>query len=620
MLLLSLLIVEVYDLDAGWQLAIGREIVATASIPVFDRWTVLGAGRAYHDSHWLFQVVLWAAFSIGGWIAVQGIVLAFWSATLAALWKISRRTFDAAPAALVVLVAALACAERFLPRPELATYAAFAWFLHLFAAGEAHRPVGLARLAVIQALWSNAHGLFVLGPFVALAHLAAALFSPLDRRAALRRGLPPLVVTSLATLANPSGLRAWQYALVLAREAGQGSSELIGSLGEMTSPFAAAARSSPAIWVFYALLAAGARIALGRLVHRKIDAGLLIAVTCAGLSLSGRRNVALYALAFVPLAAARGSKPRWAAALARPSVRWLAAATVAALVAFPLSGVYYLWMEIPARFGPGISPSFFPHALAPQLASGALGDGLLASNTLGGFVSLHGAPRTLPLTDGRWELYDPEELKQVLAATRRPGGWRDVVRERHLGGVLLAHSSPEAAAILPEIADDPGWQLAHLDAAASLWLPSAPPGLAAGLPVAGQPSMPRFEDAVLTANYAALTGTRELEIAALERALASNWREVWVRERLAAAQLAAGRYTAAEVTLQKLLAREPANPVALNELAFLARRMGDLARAESLLLRLLASSPQHAEARENLARIRLERARRDQEGDASPPP
>jgi len=607
--------VEVYDLDVWWQLAIGREIVTTTTIPTVDHWTLLGAGRAYQDSHWLFQVLLWLTYAAGGWIGVQGIVLLFWGAALAALFRLARGGLDTAPAAIVVLVAAVACAERFLPRPEIATYAAFAWILFAFASGRAMRPAGLVPLAVVQALWSNVHGLFVLGPFVALAHLAAALLSPVGRRAALRRGLPPLLVTSLATLANPSGWRAWQYALVLAREAGQGSAELIGSLGEMTSPFAAAARRSPATWVFYALLAVGTAAALRKLARREIDAELVIAASCAGLALTGRRNIPLYAFAFVALAAGAGAQRHWPRALMRPSILWLTATALAALSAIPLSGAYYVWMEIPARFGPGVSPSFFPHSVAPQLAAGALGGGALASNTLGGFVTFHGAPHTLPLTDGRWEIYDQSELAEVLTATRRPGRWREVVERYRLGGVLLAHSSPEAAAILPEIARDPGWRLAHLDAAASLWLPVTAGGAADSSPFLAPPPMPRFEDAVLTAAYAALTEAPSLEVAALERALACERRGIWVRERLGLAEIKAGRYRAAEVTLRALLRQAPANRTALNELAFLAHRRGDPEAAERLLLRLLEAFPRDVEGQENLRRIRAARS-----GPAASPP
>lgn len=607
-LLLSFLWVEIYDIDVWWQLAIGRDIVATGVIPSADRWSLLGAGRAYHDSHWLFQVVLWLAYSAGGWAGVQGMVLVFWGAALMALLKIASRRLAPAPAALVVTLAALACAERFLPRPELATYAAFAWVLFLLPAEGRQGPSRLALVAIIQALWTNAHGLFVLGPFVALAQFVAALLDPVRRATALRRGLPALTVSCAATLANPAGLRAWTYAFRLAREAGEESTGLIGSLGEMASPFAEVSRRVPAMWVFYVLLAAGALSVLHALLRRTAGANVAVALACAGLACTGRRNVVLYALSAVPLISDWMATLRWPAAAGHPTARWLTAVGLGGLCVLPLSGRYYLWMEIPARFGRGITPSYFPHGIASRLARGEFGAGVLASNTLGGFVSFHGAGRTLPLTDGRWEIYDWREVAEVFAATRGPGDWRGLMSRHQVAGILLAHTSPEAKALVPQVAGDRNWRLVYLDAAASFWLPAAMGSAATPALAAAPPLMPRFEDAALTAQFAGLAGMRDLEIAALRRALDLAWREVWVRERLGAAQVAAGRYGDAEANYAALLRRAPRNEAALNEMAFLAYRRGDLDAAEGFLARFLEASPENAKALENLAVIRAARA------------
>jgi len=608
-LLLSLLVVEVYDLDVWWQLAIGREIAATGSVPTVDRWSVLGAGRAYHDSHWLFQLLLWSAWSVAGWIGVQASVVFAWSAVFAALLGLARRRLAATPAILVALAATLACAERFLPRPEIVTYAAFAAFLFWFARGAITSRWQLARLGLVQAAWTNAHGLFVLGPFVALVHAATALAARGDRASALRRQGPALAVVTAATLVNPAGLGVWRYAARLVAEAGQGSGQVVGSLGEMGSPFAGAARLSPAIWIFYALLALGAAAVSRKLARRELDAGLLIAAITAALATTGRRNVVLFAIAAVPLVAglvAAAAERRPLAVLRAPAASWLTAALLVGLAWSPLSGAYYLRLEIPARFGLGVTPSFFPHALAPRLATGELGSGLLVSNTLGGFVAFHGAPRTLPLTDGRWEIYDTAELERVFASTRG-SGWRTALREHALAGVLVAHSSPEAAAIVPDIARDPRWRLAYLDAAASLWLPVESDGGRAGVDLADPAllaSIRRPEDGILLSLFAARSGADQLEATVLESTLTFGAREAWLLERLGPLEIRLQRFDDAERTFERLLALDGENETALNELAFLAHRRADNARALALLERLLEVAPENEQYRQNWRQVK----------------
>ncbi|KAB2954068.1 MAG: hypothetical protein F9K18_14035, partial [Thermoanaerobaculia bacterium] len=172
----SFLDVEIYDLDIWWHLAIGREILAHLEVPRLDHWTVLGAGRAYHDSHWLFQAAAALAERVGGMAGVQALMVGLWALTLAAAYRIARRRLPVEGAALLTLAPLAAGLERILPRPELVTFAALAWFLVWLGGSDSWRPAGLARLALVQVAWTNAHGLFVLGPFAVGCHAAAEVW------------------------------------------------------------------------------------------------------------------------------------------------------------------------------------------------------------------------------------------------------------------------------------------------------------------------------------------------------------------------------------------------------------------------------------------------------------
>jgi len=602
----AFLVHEVYSLDVWWQVAIGREILATLSVPTVDRFSILGAGQPYHDSHWLFQVLLAAAHRVGGWTGVQTIVVGLWGLALAFCYRSCRLWVPSAAAAVLSFLAAMASVERFLPRPEVVTFAALSFFYLRLQRGRYRSGGDLALLVVVQALWANSHGLFVLGPFLVSCYWGWALVQRVRGRpselVALSRAIAAVTAASLLT---PLGLGGWRYAAVLLREAAGGGPAVMRDLGELSATFGPGARSAPAFWFFLVLLAVSALAVLRALRRRRVSPRLVIVGALAAAALTGRRNVVLFALVAAPFLAETladltpvGRKlPRWApAGLAALMVAW---------AVYPLSGAYYLSQEIPARFGLGVTPSFFPHDLPGFLDRIGFQGRVLNSNTLGGFVLFHGYPERLPLTDGRWEVYEVDRLQRALAQSRGPG-WRRLVAEHGLRSILLAHTSPEARALLPELAVAPDWRLVYYDRAASFWLPDStpsPPPAVDPDDLARLPPLARPEDGLILEAFLSGVGAREARRANLERTLALGVRRSLLLERLGALQLESRRFREAEATYRTLLEIDPASTAALNELAFLAWRRGEVERARELLERALAVEPDNRKLVENYRRL-----------------
>jgi hypothetical protein len=409
----------------------------------------------------------------------------------------------------------------------------------------------------------------------------------------------------LATLFTPYGVSAWTYAALIVTEAS--TPGVVSTLGEMSSTFGAAARSSPAFWFFVALLVLVMGAACHALASRQrlplARSAIVLAMLVA--ALMGRRNIVLFAVVAAPFLAeafapvldsfGRRSVTRIGLALAMLAWSWL-----------PLSGRFYLNLELPTRFGFGATPSFFPHGLPKFLDQIDFQGNVLNSNTHGGFLTYHRYPQNLPLTDGRWEIYGPERIETMLASTRTPGAWRNVVRAYDLGGILLAHTSPEAKALLPDLARDASWRLVYVDHAASFWMPGATPGA----PAARDPREalgalpPRFDDAVILASFYDGIGADPLRVEALERALEFNWRPQMLLEQLGPLQLDLEDYAGAERTYRQLLAQDPRNTSALNELAFLVYVRGDLDQALSLTRKALVLDADNPQYRKNLDRLR----------------
>jgi hypothetical protein len=472
--------------------------------------------------------------------------------------------------------------------------------------GKFRTATDVAILVLIQIIWSNSHGLFVIGPFLVGCHLLVTVFRksiepPGDVRSLVRA----LAAVVAATLVTPFGFGGWRYAALLLTEVGSGAPEIMRDLGELSATFGEAARSSPAFWFYLVLLILAGAAAITSLARREVSGSLMIVLAMIAASVTGRRNIVLLALVAAPFIAEQLNKSGAARFTIPAGAHWAGAALMAGYALYPLTGAYYLHMEIPARWGFGVTPSFFPHRLPSMLDEIGFEGQVLNSNTLGGFYAYHGFPERVPLTDGRWEVYGPSVIQDVVGQTRSATGWRSVVRQFEITGILIAHTSPEATVLLPELRSAPDWWLVYYDAAASFWLPGDRDGPPPEVPLdlSSLPEIPRLDDGLILNAFYLGVGAPALRAANLERSLEFGPRREFLLEQLGPLQIELGRFADAEATFTALVEEDAGHAAAHSELAFLAFRRGDLRRARDLIGRATELEPANQEFRENLERV-----------------
>jgi hypothetical protein len=599
---------EVYDLDVWFHLAIGRTILAGEGIPRVDSWTVAGLGRPYHDSHWLFQAAAAVAYAVGGFGGVQLLTFALWGVALAAVWAATSRA-PLGIRALLVLVAAMASSERFLPRPEAVTALMVAVFLLLLGTQSWRSWRGLALLGVLEIVWVNAHGLFVLGPALVACTAAPGLVAW-----ARGRGPSPVAearlvtVVTLATLVGPSGLDTWRYAVLLAGEAtGRAGAQVVGQVTELAPALSRDVVLAPAFWFFAPLAITG----LGALVagyrrgtvapERGLQAALLLA-----LALLGRRNMALAALALPPIIADGLPFRAWSLGRLRTGGSVLACAAVASWAGLGVSGAYSERLRwLPARCGFGITESYFPHHLPAVLRSVGVDGPLYASASLGGFLEFHGFR---PLFDGRWEVQDPPLLDAIAAAPSDPPSFERLVAHYRLPALVLQHEAPDARALLPYLASQTAWRLVYWDAAASLWMRSDDPRVAQrSAPVVALSGGLRLFDHVTVDGFLESIGANAARVANLRAALELGGpMQEQLLGWLALALRDSGDLAGAEATTMELVRRRPSDVSGLIDLSVYSLRRGDRVGAEGYLVRALAAEPSNREVLRRLALVRRE--------------
>ncbi len=235
LLLLALLIVYAgwigsareVDFDFWYHMAEGRALLATHHFSFADTFSHTALGRAYPPTEWLFQVGIFALYSMlggAGIVLYKTIAVGAWAAVMLAAGR--ARGAGAASAVAVGALAVLAAMNRFMARPEWITFVGFAWVAAHIDAEERGRA-GRGRRAILLAVilvWANAHpgvffGVALLGLW-AIARIiggrragpAAALATAAARDAAGAHAATPRAAILLAlaaaalTLATPAGL------------------------------------------------------------------------------------------------------------------------------------------------------------------------------------------------------------------------------------------------------------------------------------------------------------------------------------------------------------------------------------------------------------------------------
>lgn len=612
-----LLVRKISEYDIWFHLTLGREIIQNRSIPVIDTFSLLNKGRAFHDSQWLFQVLAAAGFSSMGVYWLQLLQAGLWGLTFWAVYR-SVRTWGSVPGSyLLLLIVAFACEERFTIRPELVSIAMIALIYLQLQQNRFHKPADMALLFVLQVIWTNCHGIFIIGPLMAGCYLVVAVTRDLSNRDfsdSRRLALLTLLLT-VACLITPYGWDGLKFTWLLATQVGPSAPSIFRSVYDLRPPFGPSSRSVIAFWFYFALVAAFFSSLLTIVIHdrRKIPyARVMIVSAMFVLSLTGIRNIPLFAVVAAPLIA-----EIFAATEPKRIRRITAALTTVVMIAglmvwSPRPALNHLITWIPYRFGLGVAADYVPLGLPAFLDRIRFNGPIYNTQGLGGFYEFHGYPRRIPFLDGRFEAYDPQVLYRLVETTfnayRNPEPWYALEKRFGFQGLLLENGSGDSIGLLPLIAKDNRWRLVYLDYAASFWLRTDQPDLP---PAVDQTTLTALIDNVANSVQAENLGvflekTERFPIQRLRllELAESRWQTAEFTKNLGLLQMNLGQLDEAESTFKRLLTRHPKSLQTLLTLAQIALLRGDRTGAENYLIRGAELYPNDADVRENLAAIR----------------
>lgn len=150
--------------DFWWHLSLGRTMVNDHLIPTVDLWSHTQAGKPFVNFEWLFEVVLYAGWSlvkIPGLVLMKGLFLTAQSALLLSLLRRKGASVLIAVALAAVWVYFLRYRDYF--RPEMITQTGMILTLLWIDRLEKQESGGYGWTSLLFALWANFHGGYLLG-------------------------------------------------------------------------------------------------------------------------------------------------------------------------------------------------------------------------------------------------------------------------------------------------------------------------------------------------------------------------------------------------------------------------------------------------------------------------
>lgn len=463
------------DIDLGFHLRGGQWMFEHHAFHGKDVFTYTANDRDYVALHWLFQLVLYLVYQAASYRGLSVLTAVLVLAGLGLLaWRIARAGAPHAVTAALLVLAVLSFELRMQLRPELFSWLLLGATLLVLDAHVERRRELLWLLPLVQLLWINLHGLFVLGWVATLAYLAGVGFH--ERR--FDRPLAAWGFGSFAiTLLNPWGLKGVLLPVTLFTRL-ERSNVFKQAISELRSPWSiAATERSPfgppvAVYVFYFLAAITVAAVLLTLKRRRLHELVVVAAFLA-IASAAVRNVPFFYIVALPVVAAalrdlcappRSLGARLVRAADRPAVAYTFTAVLLLAAWRVTTDAYYVSGARSFRFGLGLDPRSHTEGAGEFLRAHSLTGRVLNDFNSGSWL-IWTAPQPVYI-DGRMEVIG-ERLFQEYLTSFAPGGLQRLADK--VGAQLVVYDPQAHTAWTQQLKANRDWRLIHWTSSAAIW-------------------------------------------------------------------------------------------------------------------------------------------------------
>lgn len=492
--------IEIKDLDLWLHLRSGQFIVDHHQVPNVDIFSFSIAGKPWINHEWLFQVFVFSIYNLfdfDGLIQMQAVVVALTLFLLVLFTSDNKHNWLASLGLFFVI---MVYQTRFTIRPDLFSLLFLIIYLHIIFS-HLDKKESYLTIFLVQLLWTNMHGFFMLGPVLLLLCFVA---ESIKRSTALPWEwkkvdtfpdkeywtlLKLFIMSLLVCFINPYGIDGVIYPIKVLLSIGGESKVFFKHIIELQSPvnFQNLFAVNEYVEYKWLILLSGLSFLWN---YRKINITLFIIwLVFLVFSLKAVRNIPFFAFISFATLIYNGLKTDFGALLPT-SLRTLKYRTFLNLF---VQAVVIMWtlnyidristngyfdfenMQRKSEFG-GVSLRNFPHKGADFLVQNDIKGRFFNDFNSGSYLIGRTSPNIKVFMDGRTEMYGATFFEEYRKAFE---GDKDVLKKvietyDPTGAFLNAVQSPPPEEILQFFYNSKDWSLVYFDYDAIIFLKNIP--------------------------------------------------------------------------------------------------------------------------------------------------
>jgi hypothetical protein len=217
---------SIFCKDIWWHLKTGENILTTGTVPRQDIFTFTCSDRPWVNLHWLYQIVQYLFYRVGGFCALilSKATIITLVAILALIPAIRKGRWLGA--SFLLLIASFILNWRAILRPEIYSYLFLVLYLLISEKQRNQETRLIYALPLLQILWVNMQGLFILGLMVTGVYMVDEILSKIrepqtqgyttiSQNLLCSCGLKVFVMCVFASFLNLYGVEGVLFPLVL---------------------------------------------------------------------------------------------------------------------------------------------------------------------------------------------------------------------------------------------------------------------------------------------------------------------------------------------------------------------------------------------------------------------
>ncbi|MBW2039878.1 MAG: tetratricopeptide repeat protein [Deltaproteobacteria bacterium] len=469
--------------DIWWHLKTGEWILNNHAIPHKDFFSYTFAGHEWTDFEWLFQVIVYPIYStlgLSGLIVFKALIIAI---LVFFLYKNINLLSGGKEwiVAFFLIVGLNVIRQRFMVRPQvvfLLFLCLYFYMLNLyFIKGKSY----LYLLPILQILWVNIHGSFLLGIglmfvytfsyFVSLAWSQRNDLKPVFKDRKLRALMISTLLVILVSFASPYGYKTFTVPFATAAE--QEAKRYIVEWIPFSPKSLLIFLPDFTIW-FKGLFIIGIFSFFLRRENLKKIEHLLIFALFSYMAFSYHRFIGAWGVVMCPIVAFNIAQSFSSVAYKKKMIQYVK--WVPAFIIVFLS-FYVLWFTGEyRRIGFGLTEGSYPSGTVKFIEDHGLKGNIFNHYDYGGYLIWHLYPQLKVFIDGRTPtIYDKDFFWSCRQGLNNEKAWRRLLEEYSIDMVLIKDNRVQGYMMfVKRLDDDPDWILVAFDEVSMLFLKNVP--------------------------------------------------------------------------------------------------------------------------------------------------